>query len=723
MPFVGSGFFSSDISYRLCAISQCGEYFALSNMSRIAKGDFQKPVVLSRAALANFCIENGLIEQEYELPPELSFSDRTLESQGRASWLKKRDSNWLLLRSIITPDLIEQYLFGNGISKQIIDEVSTGGWANKSAYYRALNRYIALGMTKNALLPIRLKNSGTNSSKYKTVQEITVKRGRKSKFSLDQTRGICEADKTKILAIANKFKVANKKFSIQAAFKLFDATYQRTEMQRDLGDGSIQKITLPFARSECLSYHQFYYHFRKLIDAETLAKIQYGHLKYAKDIAPRTGSARDGIMGATHRYEVDATVLDLYVAYPYKAGMSVGRPVLYLVVDVYSSMIVGMYLGFSGPDWSGVAQALANACLDKVEFARRYGLDISESDWPAHHIPREITIDNGREYKDCVISSALKSLLGISAVNLAAAYRGDCKGTVERTFGVLNDSLVHHLQGSIFKKQDRTESHPSNDANYSYQQVVGILINEIIYQNKSANRLKKLGFKAAIDGCDICPEAIYLHSLQHNMAGGRPTKVDEQAKVYWAFLPEEEATVTDHGINFGGLEYISGHPLIASMFKAAIKKRFKIPIKRLKDYVNCLWYQAKSGEFIRLDLKRINNDSRYLDLPWEIVEHRLVEEKSIANDAKEQERYHRAERDSKIGVLIDKSLVDSDYVPTKVSTRRSMQPGIKQRKVAQQQQNRYAEGALLTRMLTQPANSQQEQSAEDDLYDIDDELF
>ena len=723
MAYVGKGYFNGVKSYRLCAISQCGEYFALSNMSRISKGNFQKPIVLSRAALANFCIENGLTEEEYDLPPELSFSDRTLESQGRTNWLKKRDSNWLLLRSIITPDLIEQYLFGNGINKQIIDEVSTGGWANKSAYYRALNRYIALGMTKNALLPIRLKNSGTKSPKYKTVQEIKVKRGRKSKFSLDQTRGICEADKTKILAIANKFKATNKKFSIQAAFKLFDSTYQRTEMQRDLGDGSVQKIALPFAGSECLSYHQFYYHFRKLIDAETLAKIQHGHLKYAKDIAPRTGSARDGLIGATHRYEVDATVLDLYVAYPYKAGLSVGRPVLYLVVDVYSSMIVGMYLGFSGPDWSGVAQALANACLDKVEYARRFGVDISEDDWPAHHIPREITIDNGREYKDCVISSSLKSLLGISAVNLAAAYRGDCKGTVERTFGVLNDSLIHHLSGSIFKQQDRTENHPSNAATYTYKEVVGILINEIIYQNKSANRLKKLGFKAAIDGCDIYPEAIYLHSLQHNMAGGRPTTVDEQAKVYWAFLPEEEATVTDHGINFAGLEYISEHPVITSMFNTAIKKRFKIPVKRLKDYVNCLWYQAESGEFIRLDLKRINNDSRYLDQPWEIVEHRLVEEKSIAHDSKEQERYYRAERDSKIGALIDKSLVDPNYAPTKVSTRRSMQPGIKQRKVAQQQQNRYAEGNLLTKMFTQPTNSQQEQSVDDDLYDIDGELF
>ncbi|GAB2922327.1 hypothetical protein [Rheinheimera gaetbuli] len=723
MPYIGSGYFSDTKSYRLCALSQSGEYVALSDMSRMEKGNFQKPIIFTLDELDTFCRVNNLTEREYELPAELSFSDKALVSKGRTNWLKRRDANWLMLSPLTAPCLIEQYLFADGISLLISEQVHNGGWANKSAYYRALNRFIALGMTKNALLPVGFKNSGSNSPTFKTLADVKAKRGRKSILPVERTRGVCEADKRNIHAVIKKFKAVGKKFSLQAAYQLFDVTYQRTEMLRELDDGSAQKIIVPFAKKDCLSYDQFYYHFRKLVDAETLAKIQHGHLKYAKDIAPRTGSARDGIVGATHRYEVDATVLDLYVSYPYKAGLAVGRPVLYLVVDVYSSMIVGMYLGFSGPDWSGVAQALANACLDKVEFARRYGVDISEHDWPAHHIPREITIDNGREYKDCVISSALKSLLGISAVNLAAAYRGDCKGTVERSFGVLNDSLIHHLSGSIFKQQDRTESHPSNAATYTYQQVVGILIREIIYQNKSANRLQKLGFKAAIDGCGITPEAIYLHSLLNDMTGGRPTTAKDQARVYWAFLPEEEATVTDHGISFGGLEYIADHPTIMGMFSTATKKRFKIPIKRLKDFVNCLWYQDNSGEFIRLDLKNVNNDNRFLDLPWEIVEHRLFEEKVIEYGAQEDGRYLRAERDSKLEEILANTDCKSVLHVGKTSTRKSIQPGMKQRKVEQHKQIRIAEGAEITRALTHNKQFSNDIPSEIDLYDLDNELF
>lgn len=720
MPYVGSGYFSDIKSYRLCAISQSGDRFALSDMARIGKGDFDKPFIFTLDELAAFCYSNCLTERDYELPPELSFSDNAL---GRVNWIQKRDAKWALLRPLTAPDLIEQYLFGDGIANEILAQVNSGGWSNKSAYYRALNRYLALGMTKNALLPVGLKNIGSNSPIYKTSVEIKTKRGRKSALPVEQTRGICEADKKNILNVSKIFKAANKKFSVQAAYKLFDATYQRTELIREQPDGTQLRLVLPNHRKDCLSYHQFYYHFRRLVDYETLAKIIHGHLKYSKDIAPRVGSASDGVLGATHRYEVDATVLDLYVAYPYKAGLSVGRPVLYLVIDVYSSMIVGMYLGFSGPDWSGVAQALSNACLDKVDFARRYGINILQSEWPARHIPREITIDNGREYRDCMITSALNSLLGVSAVNLTAAYRGDAKGTVERKFGVLNESIVHHLAGSIFKKQDRTETHPSNHSIYTYNEVVGILISEIIYQNKSGDRLKRLNFRGAIDRCGITAEAIYLHSLENDMGGGRATLPPDEAKVIWAFLPEEEATVTDHCIIFEGLEYICSHPQISVMFTQASQKRFKIPVKRIKDFVNFLWFRAKDGEFIRLDLKNVNNTSPYLNQPWEIVEHRLFDEKIIRHEASDADRYVRAERDTRIEKLLENSVHQHASQSRKSSTRKSIQPGMKQRKEEQHMQIRAAEGAALTRALTQTNGVPGTSIAPSELYDIDQELF
>lgn len=724
MIAVGDSFNNDSVSYRVCAIDYSNERYALADMSRLNKGNFEKPRIFTADELRIFCQKNALVKFHYELPAELSFSDSFLESRNLTSWLCKRDAKWQMLRPLTTPELIHQYLFGAGINKEVLAEMLAGGWEHKGAYYRNLNRFIALGMTKNALLPVKLKNVGTNSPKYAVAHQIKAKSGRKCDLPVEQTRGICEQDKKNILSVLNKYKNANRKFTIRQVWRDYDNEYQRTKLERELGDGTVHKIIQPFKKADCISYDQFYYHVRKLLDNETRAKLTVGHLRYAKDLAPRTGSAVDGVLGATHRYEVDATVLDVYVAYPYEKGLTVGRPVLYLVVDVYSTMIVGMYLGFSGPDSAGVMQALSNACLCKVEFARRYGVDINENDWPAHYIPIEITIDNGREFKETMISSALRSLLGIRAVNIAAAYRGDAKGTVERIFGVLNDSVIHHQPGAIFKKQDRTESHPSNQSYYGYNQLVALLIAEIIYQNKSADRLHRLSFQSAVDNCGITPQEIFLHSLKHDLKGGKPTTSKDNAKVCWAFLPEEEATVSDHSIHFDGLEYISDHPKIAGMFSAATKKRFKIPVKRLKDSVNCLWHRSDDGEYIQLNLKNVNNTSRYLNQPWEIVNHRLYQEKIIDHNAQENERSQRAVRDNRIVQAISASAQQSNKIPAKYANRKSMQTGIKERKKEQHQQIRAAEAADLARTLTQNTPLELPTDKNDnDCYDLDDKLF
>lgn len=723
MIFIGDSYSNEITCYRVCAVSNDGILYAIAEMGRLNKGCFEKPLILNEKELNAFCKENKLVKGEYDLPAELSFSDKTLEKNGRQQWLLKRDVKWQTLRPLTTSELIQQYLFGDGIGKEIHEQISAGGWKHKGIYYRNLNRFIALGMTKNALLPVNLKNVGSNSPTYAKVADIKLKRGRKSYLQVVPTRGICEQDKKHIQSILNKYKSANKKFTLGQVWKDFDNVHQRIELLRELGDGTMHKIIQPFKKADCISYHQFYYHLRKLLDNETRAKLTVGHLRYAKDVAPRTGSAIDGVHGATHRYEVDATVLDIYVAYPYKAGLTVGRPVLYLVVDVYSTMIVGMYLGFSGPDSAGVMQALSNACLCKVEFARRYGVDLTESDWPSCHIPREITIDNGPEFKQTMISSALRSLLGIRAVNIAAAYRGDAKGTVERKFGVVNQSVIHYLPGAIFKQQDRTESHPSNQSYYDYNELVALLIAEIIYQNKSADRLHRLSFQAAVDNCGITPEEIFLHSVKYDFNGGRPTTSDDKAKVCWAFLPEEEATVSDHSIHFDGLEYISDHPKIVGMFSAATKKRFKIPVKRLKDSVNCLWHRSDDGEYIQLNLKNVNNTSRYLDQPWEIVSHRLYEEKLIGHNAKENERFLRAERDNRIAQAVSGHAVQQRKISATDANRKSIQSGIKERKEEQHQQIRAAEAAELSRTLTQTTSTLPAGSVASYQYNLDDDLF
>ncbi|MBO0181011.1 integrase, partial [Vibrio parahaemolyticus] len=80
-----------------------------------------------------------------------------------------------------------------------------------------------------------------------------------------------------------------------------------------------------------------------------------GTTNFQKDFRGRAGLARQGVRGPTSRYEIDATVVDQYIRYPYDKTnqLATGRPVIYLVVDTWSGMFVGTHACFHGPDWTG----------------------------------------------------------------------------------------------------------------------------------------------------------------------------------------------------------------------------------------------------------------------------------------------------------------------------------------------------------------------------------
>src|SRR5699024_11573469 len=74
----------------------------------------------------------------------------------------------------------------------------------------------------------------------------------------------------------------------------------------------------------------------------------------------------------------------------------IGRPAIYAVLDVYSRIITGLYVGLEGPSWIGAMMALDNMVADKVEFCKQYGIDITPEQWPTHHLP-EIIIAEDRK--------------------------------------------------------------------------------------------------------------------------------------------------------------------------------------------------------------------------------------------------------------------------------------------------------------------------------------
>jgi hypothetical protein len=619
--------------------------------------------------------------KNYKLPIEVTYTDNQLIADGRKLWIDRRDKKFKMIRELIDPETIEEYLFGGGITKEIEGAMKYQQFNSRGHYYHALNRFITFGCTANALLPFKLRNTGSNY--LHSTKEKNIKRGRggiNNENSRSKTQGITVEAKQQIIQVVKYVKSKHyKKFPITKLFADYQLCFEMVEISRP----GIATAYLPKPESERISYGQFRYHFRILITNDQYLKLCYGDVTYAKDFAPKSGVARDGVIGPGYRYEIDSTVLDLYVRYPYDltGRYTMGRPVVYIVVDVYSTCIVGFYIGFSGPDWSGASEALVNACTDKVKYCAEFDIEITEDEWPCNHIPVEITMDNGTDYPVRMNTSLLQSMVGIQSAIYVALFRGDAKGVCERKFAVLNDQVIHYEPGSIFKETRREDNHPSNDAIWDLDALKKLLIREIIYHNKTSDRLRLHNYDMSKHSIGITPNAIYSYGIDREMNGGRKTTEEDLFNLRWALLDELQATVEETGVRLQGIYYDSEYIHENNwLTRASLEGNFKIFVRRTKSSTNCIWYRTERGDIITLHIKEYES-GKYANQHWDCVLHRIEEYKNQAHDLANQ---RLAERGLKEGVTdSDRALQQeiANFAPK--NTRKSAQPNIKERRNVQ----------------------------------------
>ncbi len=127
-------------------------------------------------------------------------------------------------------------------------------------------------------------------------------------------------------------------------------------------------------------------------------------------------------------------------------NLIIGRPVVYGVIDVYSRLMTGIYVGLEGPSWVGAMMALDNMVKNKVDFCTQYDITIDESQWPAHHLPEIIIADRG-EFEGYSVENLINNF-NIKIENISL-YRGDLKGIIERQFRTINGKIKRKAPGAI----------------------------------------------------------------------------------------------------------------------------------------------------------------------------------------------------------------------------------------------------------------------------------
>lgn len=631
-----------------------------------------------------------VVVEQHHFPAELYKKDSELPTD----WIDIRDKAWAAISPLAeNPEVKFNYLFGDKTG--ILESLILLSCRSKKFVTGSLNRYFALGGFKNSVLP-HYFNSGSNFFIPETVTylddgsvSLASKRGKKPptaevqsyalKIKIKPHRGITRSDIRDIekfsKSIESGMKVVLSDLYVSYC-KKFCVSYIKPKKQLGLKDEKISAMPVPHGKAFRISPESFKRQLKKFVSEINFIKKEKGSISFERDNAGKPGVAREQLRGVTCRYEIDATILDIYVRYPYSNDeqLATGRPVIFIVIDTMSGMIVGFHIDFKGPDWHGASQALFNAMSNKVDYCAQFGIHISEDDWPCHHPCRELTFDRGGENTDNNIESMLKGGIGVTVGNFNAYHRGDAKGTVEKVFDVLQKKSLKFNAGLVVKVPSKEAPHASRKAIYTLDEIREILIRRIIHLNNYQPRIDSHNFEMSRDDVEFTSRAIWDWSLENAVV--RPSVTVGQLR--FALMPVESATVWDKGVYFRGLFYSCNYIVKEEWLTKAKVSRYKVEIRYSSASTQYIWWRDKeSKELIQLELT--TRSEAYRNQEWAHVMHRLEIVKLQLEAVKEKEFVKRIELELSLDEMEDE-LRELNKKRSK-SEAKGMQSGMKEKKV------------------------------------------
>ena len=337
--------------------------------------------------------------------------------------------------------------------------------------YRLLRRWWQRGMTPAALTP-DYANSGA-PGKRKTDRGVNrgapVQRGPEGLNVDDKVRAAFRDSVTRYLAV-------NKKLDITDCYhKCLELHFCDLIINERTGRQE------PVLRQAHPSIWQFRYWLKQDNDLFALARKRRTPRVYDKDSRAILGTSLDEVAGPGSRYQIDATIADIYLVSRFDRRKIVGRLVIYVVIDVFSRMIAGLYVGLEGPSWVGAMMALANAASPKPAWCRSFGVEITDADWPCHSLPVALLADRGE-----MLGPAADTLIQRFGLRLenAAPYRADWKGIVERRFGLIHAAFGAYVPGFIEPDfRERGARDYRLDATLDLDEFTAAIINIVLYYN------------------------------------------------------------------------------------------------------------------------------------------------------------------------------------------------------------------------------------------------
>lgn len=560
---------------------------------------------------------------------------------------EKRDAAWEVIRDIIG---LEPQIFFSRERKVLIEKVAAKYKVSEKTVLNYLKRYWKRGKTKNALLPDFYLCGGRG--KEKAVNSTKRGRPRKNVEYVGTGVNIDEEIKKIFRVSINKFYNTSTQNSLMLTYQLMLKEYFSENYKIENG------VKIPIIKPACQvpTFTQFKYWFEKERDIKKEIIGRMSSKKYQQKHRPILGNSTIEAMGPGSIYQIDATVGDVYLVSRFNRNWIIGRPVIYAVIDVFSRMVVGIYIGLEGPSMIGAMAALANTACKKVEFCKEYGININESDWPVHHLPETILADRG-ELEGKGIENLINGLQ--VKVSNTPPYRADWKGIVEQHFRVTNLRVKPFVPGAVdFEHRERGDKDYRLNAKLDIYQFTQIIIKCVLYHNNH-HYLKNYNKDEMMIADDIKCIPINLWNWGISNRAGKLRYIHEDI-VKLHLMPSDSALVTAKGIKFKNLYYGSKSSLKEKWFeKARNRGSWKINICYDPRNLNYIYIKNFYGEeFEKCYLLEYQNSHR--DKSLEEIEYLIAKDKIDAENTSHIELQSKIDLISEIESIVKEAEKSSD---------------------------------------------------------------
>lgn len=576
--------------------------------------------------------------KKVKLNSDILLTDESISSIS----IEKRDTAWNIIKDIVK---IEPDIYITSRRTKLVKQVLCENKISKPTLFKYLRRYWQRGKTPNALLS-DYKNSG---GKGKTKQ-AKVKMGRPAKFEEFASNFVVDDEVRKIFRIViQKYHFNTKRNKLPFAYDMMlkeffteDYYYENGEMKIILKD----QANIP-------TLNQLRYFYNKEFTEKQKNIARYGQIKYQLNFRELLGNSTNETFGPGSRFQIDATIADVYIISQYNSDWIIGRPIVYFVIDVFSRMVVGLYVGLEGPSWLGAMMALENTVSDKQIFCKEYGIEITKDQWPCEHLPEKLLADRG-EFEGYNVERLINAF-GLHVEN-AAPFRADWKGIVEKYFDIFQGRVKPFLPGYIDKDfRQRGARDYRLDAILTLKDFTKIIIAEIIYHN-NFEYLSHYPRNEEMIEDDVKPTPIELWNWGIENATGKLTyHHPDVVKVH--LLPSVEATVTEHGIRFKKKMYYSCETAIKnSWFSTARSKgTWKVKISYdPRDSSRIFLLSDMDSDFEVCNLLR--NSEQFKDKRIEDVEYLIEYEEYKAKSYEHEETEQRLNLMNQIESIVNSSI-------------------------------------------------------------------